>query len=93
MLTPPVMTSQAGPWLKGEKQEKHVGGPSLRCLMSGHSRRFLVIKKFRNNGPCIVVRNTRSRLKLKIWWNTNLDLFVNKDVVYSVNAFVSILTF
>lgn len=36
-------------------------------------RIFLVIKQFRSNGPCIIVRKKSSSLQLKIWLNTRLD--------------------
>lgn len=57
--------------------------------MSRHSTVYFVIKRFESNGPCIIVRNTRSRLQLKIWCNTRLDLFVIVDIanILCVNVF------
>lgn len=35
---------------------------------------FFVVIKFRCNGSCIIVRNIRFMLQLKILWNTRLGL-------------------
>lgn len=75
LFTPPVMPCSSGLYIVERWRRARTRWRIINQMFDVESiLEFFVVIKFRCIGSCIIERNTRCRLQLKILWNTRLGL-------------------
>lgn len=78
LFTPPVMPCSSGLYIVERWRRARTRWRIINQMFDVESiLEFFVVIKFRCNGSCIIVRNIRFMLQLKILWNTRVGLGIS----------------